>query len=93
MDLEHVFVVFESPDGKDHWKPVPRENIPDWLRDKTIVDRMLAGEQVRNTADKEIRYYKTVEIERPRPVGFRDAQRSARLAAEGKSEGGIILPH
>jgi hypothetical protein len=91
MEVEHIFVVFWSHRGRDPWYPIERENIPDWLRDEAIINRMLAGEQVRNTDEKDERYYKIVEIDRPRPAGTRDARMAAQRAAEGKSAGGILV--
>ena len=85
-DIEHILVFFESPNGADNWKPVEREQIPDWLRDPDIVDRMMAGEKVRNTEERVERYFRVVEPVRPRPA--RDLSQES-----GKSRGGIILLH
>ena len=92
MDIEHILVFFASPDGKNDWKPVNRDLLPDWLKKPEIVDRMIAGEQVWNTADKVLLYYKVVEIDRPRPAGQHKARIAAMAAAHGVSPGGIILP-
>lgn len=91
MDLERILVFFESPNGRDLWKAVERENIPDWLRDQSIVDRMIAGEQVVNTADKVPTFWRVVEIDRPRPAGQLAARKAAVAAAMGMSAGGIAL--
>ena len=86
MDTAHFLVFFRSVNGGDGWEPVEREHIPDWLRDPGIVDRLMAGEQVVNTADKAPMYYRIVEPVRPRPA--RDLSQES-----GKSRGGIILLH
>lgn len=86
MDVEHILVFFASPNGIDNWKPVERDLIPEWLRDPDIVDRLMAGEQVVNTAEKAPMYYRTVEPVRPREV--RDLSQES-----GKSRGGILLIH
>lgn len=93
MELEHIVVVFESPDGRNLWKPVEREQIPDWLRDQDIFDRLLQGEIVRNTAEKEVRFFKVIEVERPRPAGYRDAKKREEAFARAMSPGGIQLLH
>lgn len=91
MELEHVVVVFESPDGRNLWKPVEREHIPDWLRSPSIFDRLIAGEQVRNMDEKTERYFKVVEIDRPRPAGQIAARKVHAALARGESPGGIQL--
>lgn len=95
MDVEHIFVVFESPNGKDLWKAVAREDIPDWMRDPAVIDKMLAGEQAAkpNLHDGVDRWYKVVEVDRPRPAGQRQARQVAAQAALGLSPGGIALSH
>lgn len=93
MELEHVLVVFESPDGINNWKPVDREQIPDWMRSPDVFDRLLAGDKVQNTADKTTRFFRAVEIDRPRPAGQLAARKAAMAAAHGVSEGGIQLLH
>lgn len=87
MDTEHILVFFSSANGIDNWQPVERENIPDWLRDSDIVDRMIAGERVVNTEDKAPLYYRVLQPVRPREVG------SYPVRGSGKSRGGIILPN
>lgn len=91
MEIEHVLVVFKSPDGKNLWKPVEREQIPDWLRDPAIFDRLIKGEQVRNTTEKTERYFKVIEIDRPRPAGQIAARKVHTALARGESPGGIQL--
>ncbi len=93
MELEHVLVVFESADGINDWKPVDREQIPDWMRSPEVFDRLLAGEQVQNTAERVTRFFRAVEIDRPRPAGQLAARKAAMAAAHGVSEGGIQLLH
>lgn len=91
MEIEHILVVFESPDGENLWKPVDRELIPDWLRTPEIFDRMLAGEKVINTEEREHRYFTVMEVDRPRPAGTRAARAVHAALAEGRSPGGIAL--
>ena len=93
MEIDHILVFFESPDGRNLWRAVERENIPDWLRDPAIVNRMLIGEQVRNTDEKTERHFKIVEVDRPRPAGQHKAMMAQERLARGESPGGILLLH
>lgn len=93
VDTEHVVVFFSSPDGVNLWKPEERENIPDWLRDQDVIERLIAGDKAMNPAEKDPQYWRVVEVERPRPIGYRDRMRQANAAANGKSAGGIQLVH
>jgi len=92
MDIEHLLVFFESPDGRNLWKPVDREQIPDWLRNQVVIDRMIAGELARRAEDNPPRFFKVVEVDRPRPAGQFKARAAAERAARGESPGGIIIP-
>lgn len=92
MDIDHILVFFESPDGRNLWRAVEREKIPDWLREPAIVDRLLKGEQVRNTEEKTERHFKIVEIDRPRQAGQHKLMMAQNRLANGESAGGIILP-
>ena len=42
MDVDHVFVMFCS-EGGGPFLPVAREDIPDWLRDDDVIQKMLEG--------------------------------------------------
>lgn len=44
---ELVLVFFRSRD-KLHWDPVERDDIPEWLRSEEYINRLIAGEAVRN---------------------------------------------
>lgn len=89
MDTEHILVFFRYEQGK--WTPVERENIPDWLRDQDVVEKLIAGEKAINTADKDPMYWCAIQVERPRPIGYRDQMRRAKAGADGKTAGGIQL--
>ncbi len=93
MDTERVIVFFESPDGRNLWKAVAREDLPDWIRDQAVIDRLLAGEQARNANEKTERYFKAVAVDPPRPAGQHEARRQAMQGASGMTPGGIALPH
>ena len=87
MDVDHVFVMFCS-EGGGPFLPVARENIPDWLRDDDVIQKMLEG-NVAKRAD-ENKTYRAIEIDRPRPVGQREKMFNIdRLG--NKSPGGILL--
>jgi hypothetical protein len=47
MSHELVILFFKASD-KQSWVPVPREEIPEWLRNETVIDRLVAGECIRN---------------------------------------------
>lgn len=92
MDIEHILVFFESPDGRNLWEPVNRENIPDWLRNEAVIERLIAGEVAQRAEDSPARFFKVVEVDRPRPEGQHKARAAAMRAANGESPGGIVLP-
>jgi hypothetical protein len=66
-EYDRVFVMFCN--AGDGFKAVPREDIPDWLRDEDVIDKLLDGEHAQMANDP--RVYRAVEIDRPRPVGER----------------------
>lgn len=88
MDIDHVFVVFCARPG-GVFTPVAREQIPDWLRDQDVIDRMLTGEVAMQPDDPQRRIYKIIEVDRPRPVGQREV--CYQINRGGKSAGGIVL--
>lgn len=92
MDIERVIVFFTSPDGRNDWKPVDRDDLPGWIRNQAVIDRMLAGELARRKADKPRRFFKAVMVDRPRPAGQHKARVAYAKAARGESPAGIILP-
>lgn len=66
MTHENVLVFFKSPDGKAGWEPVEHKDLPDWIRTKAIVDRLVDGEQAQNPPiDPE--YYRVCVVDR-KPV-------------------------
>ena len=91
MEIGHILVFFESPDGVT-WTPVDREQIPDWLRDPAIVERLMAGEKVRNTEENKERYFLVKEVDRPRPDGQHKMMAAQQRFATGKNGSGLILP-
>lgn len=91
VETEHILVFFESATGVDGWNPIERENIPDWLRDSDVIERLIAGEKAINPADKTPKYYCAIQVERPRPIGYRDEKRRMAALANGKTEAGIQL--
>lgn len=60
-----MLVFFESPNGRGDWKPVKRDDIPEWLRDERLIDRMVAGEMVYNESKRSNWYRVTVVDRRP----------------------------
>lgn len=89
--IERILVFFVSPDGGD-WKPVDRDDLPEWIRSQAVIDRMLAGELARRKQDKPKRFFKAVMVDRPRPAGQHKFRVAYARAARGESPGGIILP-
>jgi hypothetical protein len=80
---DNVLVFWASPNGRDEWKPVPREDIPEWLRDQDLIDRMVAGEMVKN-ADREERWWKVTVIDRkPVPVLAKNLKRFGYIHTPG----------
>lgn len=63
MDHNNVLVFWESPNGRDGWKPVERDAIPEWLRDEGLIDRMIAGEMLRNVSREE-RWWRVTVVDK-----------------------------
>ena len=63
-----VVVFFSSKDGaKGPWTPMDRDLLPEWLKDESIIERMLAGEATTNTDDSPT-WYSAIAIKRmPEP--------------------------
>ena len=83
--VDHILVFFESPNGRDLWRALERENIPDWLRDHDIIKRMMDGETVRNADELVERHYRIIEVDRPRPEG------QHKLMAKARQESRVIV--
>ena len=67
---EAVLVFFTSRNKLD-WAPVEREALPDWIRDREIIDRLIKGETVRNVTAEEgtgMRFYTAMVIDRNKPM-------------------------
>mgnify|MGYP001589209054 CR=1 FL=1 len=47
MTTDYV-LVFHASSDQVHWEPLKRDDIPMWLRDEAIIDRLIVGEAVRN---------------------------------------------
>ena len=64
---ERVLVFLESRDQQT-WHPIERDEIPEWLRDHAIWERLMAGEIVRNILQdaelKEMRWYAATSVDR-----------------------------
>jgi len=41
---EGMFVIFRSENGRDGWKPVKPEDVPDWVKDPDNMAHMVDGE-------------------------------------------------
>lgn len=40
---EALLVVLKSPNGRDQWEPVKKEDVPAWITEK-VMGRLVAGE-------------------------------------------------
>jgi len=63
---EYVLVFFVSSD-KINWTPLERDDIPTWLKDETLIERMMAGECVRNIEQEErqgMKWYSCSSVDR-----------------------------
>lgn len=67
MTHDNVLVFFKSPDGKGGWLPVDRDELPDWIKDPAIIDRLMAGEQATNPPAGPEFYRVTVVAREPVP--------------------------
>lgn len=45
MDRKTIAVVYASENGRDRWKPVGKDDVPDWVREPVTMGRLLAGEK------------------------------------------------
>ena len=41
---ETELIIFESPNGRDQWKPLLPKDVPEWVKDPEIISRMIDGE-------------------------------------------------
>ena len=41
---QSFLVIFKSANGRDGWKPVKPEDVPDWVKDPDNVSRLVDGE-------------------------------------------------
>lgn len=68
--MAELVLVFFSSHDKETWTLIERDDLPEWLRDEKIWDRLRAGEAVRNTyADaerKEMKWYAATTVDRLR---------------------------
>ena len=39
-------VIFRSPNGRDHWRPIKSHEVPAWVKEPDVMARMVAGEKV-----------------------------------------------
>lgn len=37
-------IIFESPNGRDNWKPLPPDQVPEWVKNPDILGQLVAGE-------------------------------------------------
>ena len=59
-----VLVVFESPNGRDQWKPLVASDVPEWVRHPDVMGRLVAGEQCMDAAqgDKGSKWYRAARV-------------------------------
>lgn len=66
-ERELVLVFFESRD-RQTWTPIERDEIPEWLRDEKIWERLIAGDAVRNIHEdaekKGMHWYSATTVDR-----------------------------
>ena len=70
MTEELVLVFFKSSNKLD-WTPVDRDEIPEWLRDEALIDKMIKGECVRNIEAEErkgMMWWTAMAIDRKQPL-------------------------
>ena len=48
MATRELVLVFFVSNDKLSWTPIAREDIPEWLKDEALIDRLVAGDCVRN---------------------------------------------
>ena len=44
MDKTEPMIIYKSKNGRDHWKPVMPEDVPNWVIEPRILGRLVAGE-------------------------------------------------
>jgi hypothetical protein len=69
MSHELVLVFFRSSD-KLSWDPVERNDIPEWLRNDSVIERLIAGECIRNVEAEDrkgMMWWTALAIDRKEP--------------------------
>ena len=79
-----VLVVFESPNGRDNWKPLMAADVPEWVRHPDVMGRLVAGEQCMDAAqgDKGSKWYRAsrvVSAEQQRAEAKRQRKNAKRM--------------
>lgn len=94
---ELVLVFFRSQNKLD-WSPVERDDIPEWMRDEALIEKLLQGNCVRNIEAENrtgMVWYTAMAIDRKEPLkGSMILPESALMRGMKPAKGsGILLPH
>ena len=47
MELKEArFIIFESPNGRDGWKPILPVDVPEWIKPAHVMGRLANGDMV-----------------------------------------------
>jgi len=46
-----VLVIYRSANGRDGWQPVMQHDVPEWVKEPSIMGRLVAGEQCMDVAE------------------------------------------
>lgn len=48
---EALLVVMKSPNGRDQWEPVKKEDVPAWVNER-VMGRLIAGEMAMDATEE-----------------------------------------
>lgn len=62
-----VFVVYESPNGRDNWRPLQAADVPEWVKHPDIMGKLATGQQCMDAAqgDKGSKWYRAERVLTP----------------------------
>lgn len=78
-------VILESPNGRDHWRPLKPDEVPEWLKAPEVMAKLVEGEMAqRKKSDAGVVLPETMPWYRAQPATDEDVR--AMLAAVEKRD-------
>lgn len=66
MDISQaMLVIYKSPNGRDNWSVVPPAEVPEWVKDRDVMGRLVSGEACMKAdeGEKGSDWFRAVSIE------------------------------